>query len=85
MHRLQLCDIIANHPESTSNLKVEGILRQGLASYTDMSGKLWTALANYFARLGNFEKARDVFEEVLLCLVFGPRRRIELFCRGYPR
>lgn len=28
-------------------------------------GRLWTSLANYYIRLGNFEKARDIFEEGL--------------------
>ena len=28
-----------------------------------MLGKLWCALADYYTRQGNFEKARDVYEE----------------------
>lgn len=33
--------------------------------FTDEVGRLWTALADYYIRLGHFEKARDVFEEAL--------------------
>lgn len=31
----------------------------------DMLGVLWNALADYYIRQGNFEKARDVYEEAI--------------------
>jgi pre-mRNA-splicing factor SYF1 len=60
---MQLCDILTQHPEQIHSVRVEPIIRSALAKYTNEVGKLWTSLADYYVRLGNFEKARDVFEE----------------------
>eukprot|EP00002_Diphylleia_rotans_P037296 TRINITY_DN8318_c0_g1_i1.p1 TRINITY_DN8318_c0_g1~~TRINITY_DN8318_c0_g1_i1.p1 ORF type:complete len:850 (-),score=180.78 TRINITY_DN8318_c0_g1_i1:173-2722(-) len=60
---LELCDIISKYPEKIDNLKVDAIIRSALAKYTDEVGTLWTSLADYYIRLGHFEKARDVLEE----------------------
>jgi pre-mRNA-splicing factor SYF1 len=59
---MQLCDIASKNPEKVQ-LNVEAVIRSGLKRFTSETGKLWTALADYFIRLGNFEKSRDVFEE----------------------
>ena len=37
----------------------------GIKKYTDEVGTLWVRLADYYIKLGLFEKARDVFEEAL--------------------
>ena len=37
----------------------------GIRRYTDEVGRLWQALAGYFIRLGQFEKARDVYDEAI--------------------
>jgi pre-mRNA-splicing factor SYF1 len=42
---------------------VEPIVRGALRRFTDDVGKLWVSLADYFIRLGHFEKARDIMEE----------------------
>lgn len=61
---MQLCDLLTQHPEDVSpTLDVEAIVRSGIAQFTDEVGRLWCALATYFARLGLFEAARDVYEE----------------------
>ncbi len=60
---MQLCDIVSQHPGGIGSLNVEAILRSGLERFTDEVGRLWCALANYFIRLGHFERARDVYEE----------------------
>eukprot|EP01126_Amoeba_proteus_P060644 TRINITY_DN8048_c0_g2_i1.p1 TRINITY_DN8048_c0_g2~~TRINITY_DN8048_c0_g2_i1.p1 ORF type:complete len:711 (-),score=143.33 TRINITY_DN8048_c0_g2_i1:225-2357(-) len=60
---MRLSDIASKHPEQVKELKVEAMIRSGLAKFTNEVGRLWTALADYFIRLGNFDKARDVFEE----------------------
>ncbi len=61
---IQLCDIFSKHSNKISKrIKVEEILRAGLTKFSENVGKLWTTLAEYHIRLGNFEKARDVFEE----------------------
>ena len=63
---MQLCDICATHPEAVSkSLKVEAIIRSGISRFSDEIGRLWCRLADYYVRLGQFEKARDVYEEAL--------------------
>lgn len=44
-------------------IDVDAILRSGIDRFTDQRGKLWAGLATYWITKGNFEKARDVFEE----------------------
>ncbi|PHH74160.1 hypothetical protein CDD83_4615 [Cordyceps sp. RAO-2017] len=46
-----------------TGLDVERIIRSGLQRFADQSGKFWTGLATYWIRKGNFERARDIFEE----------------------
>ena len=63
---IKLCNICSKHPESVVNsLNVEAIIRAGIAKFTDEVGKLWNSLADYYIRLGQFEKARDIFEEAI--------------------
>jgi pre-mRNA-splicing factor SYF1 len=59
---MQLCDIASKNPDKVQ-LNVEAVIRSGLKRFSSETGRLWTALADYYIRLGNFEKARDVFEE----------------------
>ena len=61
-----LCELISQNPDKISSLRVDPIIRGGLRRFTDMVGTLWNALADYYVRQGNFEKARDVFEEAVL-------------------
>lgn len=44
-------------------IDVDAILRSGIDRFADQRGKLWAGLATYWITKGNFEKARDVFEE----------------------
>ena len=44
-------------------IDVDAILRSGVERFADQRGKLWAGLATYWITKGNFEKARDVFEE----------------------
>ncbi|RIA91251.1 pre-mRNA splicing factor SYF1 [Glomus cerebriforme] len=60
---MELCDLICEHPHEIKSLKVEPIIRSGIRRFTDQVGRLWNSLANYWIKLGHFEKARDVFEE----------------------
>ena len=63
---MQLCDICATHPEAVSrSIKVEDIIRSGISRFSDEIGRLWCRLADYYVRLGQFEKARDIYEEAL--------------------
>lgn len=44
-------------------INVDRIVRSGIKRFSDQRGKLWAGLATYWITKGNFEKARDVFEE----------------------
>ena len=46
-----------------TGINVERIVRSGIERFADQRGKLWVGLATYWITKGNFEKARDMFEE----------------------
>ncbi|GAA5954628.1 hypothetical protein JCM10213_002934, partial [Rhodosporidiobolus nylandii] len=51
-------------------LDVSDLLRtHGLALYPDQAGRLWTGLATYWIKRGEFDLAREVFEEALAAVV----------------
>ena len=61
---MEICDLVANHPEGMSKeMDVESIIRGGISKYSDEVGKLWCKLADYKVRLGDFEAARNIYEE----------------------
>ena len=63
---MRLCDMCSQHPLETSrSLKVEAIIRSGIARFSDEVGRLWCRLADFFIRQGNFERARDIYEEAV--------------------
>ena len=61
---MQLCLLVAKHPDSIpKDVAVDSIIRAGFRKFTDEVGRLWCLLADYYIRLGQFESARDVYEE----------------------
>ena len=48
---------------STSGIDANAIIRSGIDRFVDQRGKLWAGLATYWITRGDFERARDVFEE----------------------
>lgn len=44
-------------------INVDSIIRSGIERFADQRGRLWVGLATYWITCGNFEKARDIFEE----------------------
>ncbi|GAA5831647.1 hypothetical protein JCM11251_000780 [Rhodosporidiobolus azoricus] len=57
-------------PVSSNPLDVDSLLRtHGLALYPDQSGRLWTGLATYWIKRGEFDPARETFEEALSSVV----------------
>ena len=48
---------------------MDAIIRSGLARFTDEVGRLWCKLAEYYTRLGQFERVRDVYEEAVSSVV----------------
>mmetsp|Transcript_19169 Transcript_19169/g.31375 ORF Transcript_19169/g.31375 Transcript_19169/m.31375 type:complete len:872 (-) Transcript_19169:255-2870(-) len=61
----EVCDLISKNPDKVKSLKVDPIIRSGLVKFTDEVGRMWAALADFYIRLGHFEKARDIYEEAL--------------------
>ena len=49
--------------KSTSGIDADAIIRSGIDRFADQRGKLWAGLATYWITRGDFERARDVFEE----------------------
>ncbi len=63
---MDLCKLCSTHPESVVDaIKVENIIRSGICKFSDEVGKLWNSLADYYVGLGQFEKARTVYEEAI--------------------
>ncbi|KAL7424970.1 pre-mRNA-splicing factor syf1 [Cryptotrichosporon argae] len=57
-------------PSSERPLDVEGIVeRDGLAVYKDQAGRLWTGLATYWIKRGEFGRASATFERGLAAVV----------------
>ncbi|WVR08250.1 pre-mRNA-splicing factor SYF1 [Kwoniella sp. DSM 27419] len=57
-------------PSNTRLLDVEGIVeRDGLEVYKDQAGRLWTGLATYWIKRGEFERAAATFERGLALVV----------------
>ncbi|CAI4225477.1 unnamed protein product [Auanema sp. JU1783] len=61
----ELCELISKNPTKVHSLQVDAIMRQGISKYSDQVGVLWCSLAEYYIRGGQFEKARDVYEEAM--------------------
>ena len=53
-------------PTSPKKLNIENIVQKdGLAVYKDQAGRLWTGLATYWIKRGDFDRAKEVFEQGL--------------------
>ena len=70
----EMVDLLVNRAKEvdtgdTAGIDVEKIIRSGIDRFADQRGKLWTGLATYWITRGNFEKARDVFEEGILTVM----------------
>ncbi|MCJ1375292.1 pre-mRNA-splicing factor syf1 [Loxospora ochrophaea] len=64
----EMIDLIVIHAKEVDlgasiGIDVEKIVRSGIERFADQRGKLWAGLATYWITKGNFERARDVFEE----------------------
>lgn len=60
---LDLCDLVAKHPDDVARMPVEAILRSAVRKFPEEYGVLWTTLVGHYARKGVHNKARDVLEE----------------------
>jgi pre-mRNA-splicing factor SYF1 len=53
-------------PLNTEKLNIEAIIQKdGLEVYKDQAGKLWTGLATYWIKRGEFDRAKETFEKGL--------------------
>ena len=51
-------------PTSARKLNIERIVQKdGLAVYKDQAGRLWTGLATYWIKRGEFDRAKSTFED----------------------
>lgn len=66
----EMVDLLVAHAKEIDTddelgINVERIIRSGIERFTDQRGKLWAGLATYWITRGNFERARDIFEEAI--------------------
>lgn len=64
----EMVEVLVTHAKEidtgdTAGIDVEAIVRSGIERFADQRGKLWSGLATYWITKGNFERARDIFEE----------------------
>ncbi|MCJ1303684.1 pre-mRNA-splicing factor syf1 [Hypocenomyce scalaris] len=64
----EMVEVLVTHAKEvdtgdTAGIDVEAIVRSGIERFADQRGKLWSGLATYWITRGNFERARDIFEE----------------------
>ncbi|KAI8065093.1 pre-mRNA splicing factor syf-1 [Gongronella butleri] len=58
-----LCELVVDHCTAIHSIPVEAIIRSGIKRFTDQVGLLYCRLAMYWIKMGQLEKARDIFEE----------------------
>ncbi|KAF2488096.1 hypothetical protein BDY17DRAFT_244227 [Neohortaea acidophila] len=71
-HWTEMLEILIDHARLVPNpiplqngatMDVETIIRSGLERFPDQRGILWVGLARYYINRGNYERARDIFEQ----------------------
>lgn len=65
---MEMMDVLVDHAKEVetgadSGIDVDRIVRSGIAKFSDQRGLLWVGLARYWISRGDYEKARDVYEE----------------------
>ena len=61
----QMINLITEHPEKITCIDGYLFIRNALKLYPEDSGKIWVKVSDYFIRLGEFEKAREMLEEAI--------------------
>ncbi|KAL1304241.1 hypothetical protein AAFC00_000658 [Neodothiora populina] len=64
----EMLELIIDHAREVetgqdSGIDVERIVRSGITRFPDQKGILWVGLARYWINKGDYERARDTFEE----------------------
>lgn len=69
-HVYRLCLLAIECPPKTMpNFPVEQYLREAMTKFTGKQGELWCTLGTFFVRIGDLERAEQVFEEALRSVV----------------
>ncbi|KTW27084.1 hypothetical protein T552_02576 [Pneumocystis carinii B80] len=66
---VEFSKLIATHADKIEGVLVEKVIRSAIKRFTDQQGTFFTSLATHFITIGDFEKARDIFEEGLITVV----------------
>lgn len=66
---MKLLNIIVKQAHKITSFNVEHIIRNGIKTFTEESGRWWCALAEYYNRMNNNERARDVYEEAIQSVI----------------
>jgi pre-mRNA-splicing factor SYF1 len=61
----ELMDLITQYPEKINCVDGYTFIRSALTLYPDDAGKVWVKASDYFIRLGEFDRAREVMEEAI--------------------
>lgn len=56
----ELMDILVKHPESITSIHIDNVIRNGIKRFPQEEGRWWCMFAEYYNRLSNNEKARDM-------------------------
>ena len=57
----ELMDILVRHPESITSIRIDSVIRNGIKRFPQEQGRWWCMFAEYYNRLNNNEKARDMW------------------------
>ena len=57
----ELMDILVKHPESITSIRIDSVIRNGIKRFPQEQGRWWCMFAEYYNRLNNNEKARDMW------------------------
>lgn len=57
---LQLIDLLVKHPTEVPSLDVNRVIRSGITKFPEEEGRWWCLLAEFYNRLGDNTKARDM-------------------------
>lgn len=60
-----MINLITEHPEKIACIDGYLFIRNALKLYPEDAGKIWVKVSDYFIRLGEFEKAREMLEEAI--------------------
>jgi pre-mRNA-splicing factor SYF1 len=63
--QLELAQFIAMYPTRAQHLDCEAILEDTLEKYPEEQSRVWVLIADYYTRLAQFDRAREVFDEAL--------------------